>query len=161
MRAAAMHAVVCFFGLISLISGCAHNDERIDCGGRDSLLHAAFDYQFANNRSSIGKNAAAYFIGLENGQDPGTDFLRRFDGHQPPVEPLSMAGRTSQRVTDLRTGRPALIFQVRKITESESNAMLIETGYYEAELSASWNTLQGSCEDGEWLIELIGPEILS
>ncbi len=143
------------------MAGCAHSGTRPDCGGRDALLQAVFDYQFANNRSSVGKNAAVYFIGLEQGQDPRKEFLHRFDEHRPRVEPLSMAGRENHRVIDLQTGQPALIFQVRKVTESGSHAMLIETGYYEAELSASWNTLQGICENGEWLIELIGPEMLS
>ena len=144
-----------------MAAGCAQNGARLDCGGRDDLLEAVFVFQFANNHSSIGKNAATYYIGFENGQDPGKEFLRRFDRHLPRVEPLSMAGMENHRVIDLRTGRPALIFQIRKITESEKDGMLVETGYYEAELSASWNTLQGICEGDQWLITLIGPEILS
>ena len=154
-------SATCVVGLISLMSGCAHNDKRVECSGRDALLQAVFNYQFANNRSSIGKDAATYFIGLENGQDPDEDFLRRFEEHLPPVEPLSMAGTAGQRVVDSRTGNPALIFQIRKVTETETGGTLVETGYYEAELSASWNTLRGICEGGEWQIDLIGPEILS
>jgi hypothetical protein len=161
LRTPAPLSAACLFGLISPIAACTLKADRFACGGRDALLQAVFEQQFTNNHSSIGQNAVVYFIGLEHGSDPDTDFLQRFDGQQPRVEPLSMAGRTNHRVIDLRTGRPALIFEVRKITESENNSALIETGYYEAELSASWNTLLGICEGGEWLIELISPEILS
>lgn len=161
MRAPVPVSATCIVGLICLMAGCAHESERIDCGGRDSLLKAIFDYQFANNRSSIGKDADTYFIGFENQQDPDVDFLRRFDGHVPSVEPVSMAGIANDRVINSDTGKPALIFQIRNVTESGKGRMFVETGYYEAELSASWNTLQGTCEHGRWLITLVGPEILS
>jgi len=149
------------FGLMGLMVGCAHNEVNLECGGRDALLSAVFEYQFANNRSSIGQDAAAYFIGIEHGQDPDRKFLQRFDGHQPRVEPLSKAGRSDYRIIDSQTGKPALTFQIRNVAQSKGGTMLIDTGYYEAELSASWSTLQGKCESGKWLIELIGPEILS
>ena len=149
------------FGLMGLMAGCAHNEVLLECGGQDALLSAVFEYQFANNHSSIGQDASAYFIGLENGQDPDSNFLQRFDGHQPRVEPLSKAGRNNHRIIDSQTGKPALTFQVRNVAQSENGAIVIDTGYYEAELSASWNTLQGVCAGDEWLIEAIGPEILS
>lgn len=141
--------------------GCAHNGERLDCGERDTLLHAVFEFQFANNRSAIGQDAAAYFIGLENGQDPEPSLLRRFEGHQPRVEPISNAGRIEHRVTDLNSGRPALIFRIHNVTQTADDTALVEAGYYEAELSSSWSTFQGRCENGEWRIERVGPEILS
>ena len=160
-RAIAPVSATCIVGVASLIAGCAHNDEIVACGGRDALLKSVLAYQFANNRSAVRENAATYFIGLENGKDPSDDFLRRFDGRLPPVEPLSLATIIDHRVVDSRTSKPALIFQITKVMEPEQDRALIETGYYEAELSASWNTLQGICERGEWQITLIGPEILS
>lgn len=125
------------------------------------MLRAVFEYQFENNRSAIGRNAAAYFIGMENGQDPGLDFLRNFTGHEPRVASMSEADRNNSRVIDSQTGRPALIFEIQNVTQSDDGATLIETGYYEAELSASWITLRARCESSEWLIESIGPEIIS
>ncbi len=160
-RAIAPVSATCIFGVAGLIVGCAHQDEIVACGGRDALLKSVLDYQFANNRSAIRENAAAYFIGFENGKDPSDEFLRRFDGRLPPVEPLSLATIIDHRVVDSRTSKPALIFQITKVMEPEQDRALVETGYYEAELSASWNTMQGICERGEWRITLVGPEMLS
>jgi hypothetical protein len=147
--------------LAGLILGCAYNGDRLECGGQEAMLRAVFEYQFENNRSAIGREAAAYFIGMENGQDPEPGFLQSFGDHEPRVAPLSEAGRTDNRVIDSQTGRPALIFEIQNVTESDDGATLIETGYYEAELSASWITLQGRCEGDQWLIEAVGPEMLS
>ena len=152
---------ILIFGLIGLSYGCAHSDGRTICGNRDALFAAVFDYQFANNRSSVGQAADTYFIGLENGEDPNSDLLRRFDGRQPPVQPLSSSGRSGNRVVNAETGQPALIFQIFGVTEMEDETVLVETGYYEAELSASWVELEATCHKSGWRVVATGPEMIS
>ena len=152
---------ILIIGLIGLLHGCAHSDGRRVCSDRDALYAAVFDYQFSNNRSSIGVNADTYYIGLENGKDPDMDFLSRFDDRQPPVQPLSLSGRSGDRVVNAETGRPALIFQIFSVTDMEDETVRVETGYYEAELSASWLELEASCDESGWRVAAIGPEMIS
>jgi hypothetical protein len=153
-----------FIGVSSLVASCALDESASEatpeCAAGEDLADAVFRFQFANNRSSTGSRAARYFLALEDEADPSEDLLRRFSGHSPPVSPLSdlTMSDSAERVIDPDTGKPALIFRIYKRSMLSNAEAVVEGGYYEANLSASWITMKAECRDGTWHVEKIGPE---
>src|SRR5262249_53866458 len=66
----------------------------------DDAYEAVFRHQFKNNFSALKEKAKRYCLSI-NGENASAEFLRRFEGHQPPVRPKSEFER-----------KEALIFQV-------------------------------------------------
>jgi len=154
----------CFaIGLATLLASCFVGEPNPACNSGDDLAEAALRFQFASNQSAIGDRAAAYFVAVEEDQDPGTDLLARFSGESPPVRPLSglTMSEAGDRVLDPSTGKPSLIFRIYKRTMLSNTEAIVEGGYYEANLSASWITMRAQCREGYWRIEKIGPEKIS
>jgi hypothetical protein len=160
-RPARIMLIACSVSLAATTAACVRAGEPGDCNDQNSLLEAVLRHQFENNASSIGDQAKTYFISLPDGKDPDEQFLSRFDAHLPPVKAASESGRDGNRVIDRVHGEPALIFSVRSLRTTPSNGVLIEAGYYEADLSASWTSLMGLCKDERWVVRRYGPEKLS
>lgn len=151
------------FLLATLLASCFVGESNSSCDSEGDLAEAAFRFQFADNRSAIGGSAAAYFIAVEDDQDPDADLLARFSEYSPPVRALSdlTMSEEGDRVTDPSTGKPSLIFRIYKRTLLSNSEAIVEGGYYEANLSASWITMRAQCREGKWSIETIGPEKIS
>lgn len=143
-----------------LLSACFVGEAEPQCGMDDDLAESVFRFQFANNRSSIQQKAAAYFIAVENDQDPSGPLLNRFADHLPPVKALSdlTMSTSDSQVVDPVSGKPALIFRIYKRSALSNTEAVVEGGYHEANLSASWITMRAMCQQGAWRIEIIGPE---
>ena len=150
-------------GFATLLASCFVGDSNTACDSGDDLVEAALRFQFASNRSSIGDRAAVFFIAVEDEQDPGPGLLARFSDHSPPVRAQSDSTMSEKgdRVLDPATGKPSLIFRIYKRTMLSNSEAIVEGGYYEANLSASWITMRAQCQDGTWRIEKIGPEKIS
>ena len=147
-------------GTTVLMASCVLSKAETACDSDDDLTAAVFRFQFANNRSAIGERAGSYFLALEDDRDPGANLLDRFAGHSPPVRPLSdlTLPETTERVTDPSTGEQGLIFRIYKRSMLSETEAVVEGGYYEANLSASWITMRAKCQEGTWRVERIGPE---
>jgi hypothetical protein len=92
------------------ICGCSPSREPTpQLSEEDQIREAVFRYQFEFNASGLGKAANAYFLSVEGGKDPSAQLLKQFDGHRPPVKPVSaseLEAGTAQ-VLDRASGLPA------------------------------------------------------
>jgi len=147
-------------GVLAL-PACIHGSENSVCGGHDALLEAAFRFQFTHNHSALKNRAAVFFIGIGEHQDPDEALLERFSGHVPPVRAISEADTSGNRVIDPASGRAALIFRIDDIRFDTPRSAIMQGGYLEGVVSASWITLQGKCRAGTWIVSHDGPEKLS
>lgn len=124
----------------------------------DQVREALFRYLFEHNESGSKDSAKVYFLAIvdEGGKqrDPSREFLARFAGHRPRVEPVSrMASNgTFEGVRHRETGDRGLLFHVGAITRMGDDAVEVEGGYYEANLSASGGTYLVERKDGVWVV---------
>jgi hypothetical protein len=116
------------------------------------ILEAAFRYQFEHNESAIRGNARRYCLTLIGGKKPSADFLRRFEGHQPPVMAAGECDRASGKDLFFRAG----------IIEWENDATaIVQGGYYEGDLSSSGEELRVVWKDGAWVVQDRRLEVIS
>ena len=116
------------------------------------ILEAAFRFQFEHNESAIRDNARRYCLTLIGGKEPSTDFLRRFEGHEPPVVASGECDRASGKDLFFRAG----------IVEWENDSTaIVQGGYYEGNLSSSREELRVVWQDGRWVVEDKRLEVIS
>ena len=104
------------------------------------IAEATFRYQFLHNASGRQQEAAAYFLSLF-GQDPDDAFLKRFEGHKPPI----------QKGSAFVVGK-GLKFRVERIKRVSDTKVEVSGGYYEAGLSSSGNTYIVELKEGKWVV---------
>lgn len=104
------------------------------------IAEATFRYQFGHNASGQQRKAPAYFLSLF-GKDPDDAFLKRFEGHTPPVKKGSA----------FKIGK-GLLFRVVRISRASDVMVEVSGGYYEAGLSSSGNTYVAELKDGKWVV---------
>jgi hypothetical protein len=120
----------------------------------DDIREAVFRWQFNHNASGQQWTASAYFLEVNQGDgEPSDEFMRRFADHKPPARKKS-ACRTSFRegVVDKKTGGKGLIFSVTSMIWISDTEVVVAGGYYEANLSASWNTYTLKKDKGKWKV---------
>ena len=128
----------------------AENPARL--AATDDIREAVFRYQFEHNASGLQKKAACYFLEIDR-KDPAAEFLKRFEGHTPPVKPASACVRSAaEGVKDKETGGRGLVFRQATIRWINDNEVEVEGGYYEGGLSASGNTYKAGRKDGKWVV---------
>ena len=115
------------------------------------IAEAVFRYQFEHNASGVKTNAAAYFISIK-GQDLTDAFMKKFEGHQPPVKRASESASKSNGVVDPTTGMPAVVFGIEQIRLISPEEAIVEGGYFEGGLSSSGNTFTVRREKGKWIV---------
>ena len=120
----------------------------------DDIREEVFRYQFDHNGSAQQKTAKAYFIGVgDEGGDPSDDFMKRFDGHKPPVRKASASHYVRGKgILDKKTGERGLAFGFTGIKWISDIEVEVDGEYYEAELSSSTNTYTLKKEDGKWKV---------
>jgi hypothetical protein len=116
------------------------------------ILEAAFRYQFENNESAIRQNARRYCLTLTGGKEPSSEFLRRFEGHQPPVVAAGGCDRASGK---------DLFFQAGILEWENDSIAVVRGGYYEGRLSSSQEELRVVWKDGEWVVQDKRLEVIS
>ena len=94
---------------------------------------------------------AAYYLKLAGG-DPDNAFLKRFEGHQPPVKKYSQCSAKGMVVRDNETGGEGLLFQITTITLLDDDTAQVKGGYYQGGLSASGNTYSLEKKEGRWIV---------
>jgi hypothetical protein len=119
----------------------------------DDIREAVFRYQFEHNASGQQKSARAYYLAILVGNkdsDPPEQFIKRFAHHKPPVRKASACHWDSIKVVENRTGRPALIFGVSRITWISDTEVTVDGGYEEGNVSSSGNTYTVTMRNGKW-----------
>ena len=117
----------------------------------DDAREAALRYMFVHNASMQQRKAAVHCLTIE-GKDPTDTFVARFAELAPPVKKASECTASAEDgVHDKTTGARGLIFRVAA-TRVRGEAAEIDGGYYEAGLSASWNTYYLEKKDGRWMV---------
>ncbi len=119
------------------------------------ILEAVFRYQFDHNASSATALGTAdfYFLSLEEHRDPPPELLTRFNGHSPPVEPVSSADPdASFGVKHKQKGGQGIILRLESVRWIDDNTVEVDGGYYEASRSASGNTYRAERRDGGWIV---------
>lgn len=104
------------------------------------IAEATFRYQFEHNASGQQQKAPAYFLSLF-GKDPAEAFLKRFEGHKPPVK----------KGSEFKIGK-GLLFRVARIKRVSDAKVEVSGGYYEAGLSSSGNTYVVEFKNGKWVV---------
>lgn len=121
----------------------------------DNIREAVFRYQFEHNGSGQQQKANAYCLSIlldQKKSDPSYDFMKRFDGHKPPVRKASECHSTKVEVVENRTGKSALIFSVSSITWVSETEVTVGGGYEEANLSSSGSTYTVKKQGGKWTV---------
>ena len=120
----------------------------------DTIREAVFRYQFEFNASGQGKAANAYFLCVEGNSDPSSQLLAQFDGHQPPVKPVSASvlEAGTALVLDSESGLPGLRFWVEEIRYLSGSQAEVEGGYEEASESAAGSVYRLEKANGHWQV---------
>jgi hypothetical protein len=121
----------------------------------DDIREAVFRHQFDHNASGQKKSAHAYCLSVLMGNkdsDPSDQFIKRFAHHKPPIRKASACHWDSIEVVENRTGRPALIFFISRITWISDTEVTVDGGYEEGNVSASANTYTVTKRNGKWEI---------
>lgn len=97
--------------LVLVLGGCSPTPEpAAQLSEEDQIREAAFRYQFEFSASGLGQSAAVYFLSVEGRSDLSSELLQRFDGQNPPVEPVSRSTREqgTAQVVDAETGAASM-----------------------------------------------------
>lgn len=117
-----------------------------------NVREALFRYQFEHNSSGGQQNVDTYFLEVD-GKDPPAEFVARFAGHEPPVEPVSHAiASADEGVRHRERGGDGLIFKQERLRWIDDGKAEVDGGYYEAGLSSSGNTYTVEWKDGRWVV---------
>jgi hypothetical protein len=108
------------------------------------IFEAVFRYQFDHNASGIQKKAERYCLELPGERSPDAAFLRRFEGHQPPVLAADQCDRKSGK---------NLYFRIMKLDWVKDNEVWVRGGYWEGNLSSSIETYRVVFENGHWVVK--------
>lgn len=122
----------------------------------DDIRETVFRYQFQHNVSGQQQNAKVYFLSigtLSGSRDPSDEFMKRFQGHKPPVKKVSQAIASVEGVIDKDTGERGLIFRVTRIEWKSEVEVEVEGGYFESGLSASGNIYLVRQEGEKWVVK--------
>jgi len=126
------------------------------------IREAVFRHLFQNNASGSGTNVDYFFLAFgsqhskkKDPRDPPPEFLTRFDGHDPLVEPLSEASFDSTGASPFhrRDGGDGLIFYTGEVQWLNASTVEISGTYYEANLSAGGTTYRVSLQEGVWVVK--------
>ena len=145
-----------FMTLLVLLSGCAANATNPTDSGSGStaspsraaaeeeIAEAVFRRQFDHNASAIQKNAEKYCLSLPGDRMPSAEFLKRFEGNQPPVVAADQCDRKSGK---------NLFFRINAFNWREDGEVWVRGGYYEGNLSSSLELFQVVNENGKWIVK--------
>jgi len=138
-------------------------DDAVRTKAEDDVREAVFRHLFQHNASGLQKSAKAYFLAVEKGADPADPFLKRFDGHTPPVKKASQSrrGARGSQVEDKETGALGLIFSITSITWLSDTEAEVQAGYSEANLSAGFGSYRVKKNDGKCIVTESGPQMIS
>jgi hypothetical protein len=138
--------------VLLIICGCSPDRETTDLSEEDQIRETVFRYQFDVNVSGLGDAANAYFLSVEGDKDPSAELLKQFEGHHPPVKPVSASTLEpgTAQVLDRESGLPGLAFRITEIRWLADDEVEVDGGYEEASESGSGNTYRAMKRRGQW-----------
>jgi hypothetical protein len=145
--------VLCLFLMIAPVA-CAQNSPPDSSQGsttfpsraaaEEEIAEAVFRQQFEHNASALQKNAEKYCLSLPGDRMPSAEFLKRFEGNQPPVAAADQCSRSSGK---------NLFFRINAFNWREDGEVWVRGGYYEGNLSSSLELYQVVNENGRWVVK--------
>lgn len=120
----------------------------------DDIREMLFRMEF-ETPSARRKSVKVFFLAIgENDADPTDEFMKRFEGHQPPVRKMSQRSfdRRSFDVIDAKTGGEGRIFRVKNLVWKSDTEIEVESSCYAGLLDASGATYTLKKVDGKWKI---------
>jgi hypothetical protein len=118
----------------------------------EGIAEAVFRYQFDHNASAIQKRAERYCLSLPGEAMPSANFLKRFEGHKPPVMAANQCERQSGK---------SLFFRVQKLDWRKDDEVWVRGGYWEGNLSSSIELYQVVRDNGKWRVKGARMEAIS
>ena len=106
------------------------------------IAEAVFAHMITNNASAMNLKAPTYFLSIMR-RAPHDDLMSRFSSLSQPVLPG----------TQYRNGL-GIHFSINSIVFLNPEAISVQTGYHEGDLSASGNTLELNFINGKWVVVL-------
>jgi hypothetical protein len=123
-------------------------------GAEDDVREAALRYWFVD--ASQFQNIKAYYLSfgsINSGIDPSDEFMRRFEGHIPPVRLASQCEHATSSVRDRETGEIGLLFWTRRANWADDKNVEIESGWYLDGLGASGCVLHMALQNQDWIVK--------
>jgi len=154
-KSAAPFLLLIFVGLIGCAAGPAPAGRHITSPSNTAeadIAEAVFRYQFDHNASAIQKRAEKYCLSLPGERMPNADFLKRFESHRPPVTAADQCER--------KTGKN-LFFRILKLDWRNDNEVWVRGGYFEGNLSSSFELYRVLNENGKWVVKGARMEAIS
>ncbi len=118
------------------------------------IWEAVFRYQFENNASGGNQGVETYFLSVRDNEDPDPEFMKRFDGHIPFIEPVTASTSLESchyRVIDKKDGKDGMIFRITSVEWVDDDIAEVEGGSYSDALGASGNTYRVE-RRGKWFV---------
>ena len=150
----------CLTGIALSLTAChgAQTSRPAVCSDPGAAQAAFVSHVFADNASSIGREAAAVFVALPDGDKADPAFLARIRDVSPRLAPAAEAQvDASGVIRDPQTGGRALLIRIRRFRMTGPASAEIQGGYEEASLSASDAVYELRCERDVWRIARRGP----
>jgi hypothetical protein len=146
--------VVCTLAALLAIACSPGEPPQAPLSEEDQIREAVYRYQFEHNASGQGKSANAYYLGLGHADDASPELLARFEGHTPPVKPLSASKLEpgTALVVDRETGLPGLAFLITGIRWLGDHEVEVDGEYQEASESAAGSAYNLVKENGQWRV---------
>jgi hypothetical protein len=122
------------------------------------ILEAVFRYQFEHNSSGVSQQSLDYFflsLGTcgRDDRDPSNEFLARFAGHVPPVEPWSAAYPDKWMGAFHRKDRGrGILLRLSGIRWVDEHTIELEGGHQHSNRNGSGNTYRVKHRNGEWSV---------
>lgn len=119
----------------------------------DDVREAVFRWQFEHHNAPAQlTNAQVYFLELgPSADDPTDEFLKRFDGHKPPVRKGSSC-IVNGSAMDKKTGERGIIFRITSIVWQSDSTVEVNAGYYEGGLSVRGSLYILKREKRKWRV---------
>lgn len=137
-------AILCLMLLVgACASGAPAPSAQDRFAAQDEILEAVFRYQFQHNASALQSKADRYCLTLPQDKNPGEEFLRRFDGNQPPVVSADECNR--KKGSDL-------FFRIQNLDWRSDQEVWVRGGYWEGNLSSSLELYQVVRKNGKWTV---------
>lgn len=147
-------------GIVLSLTAChgAKTTQPAVCNDPAAAQAAFVSHVFADNASSIGRDAAAVFVALPEGDEADPVFLDKIRDISPRLAPAAQAQVDAAGVIrDPQTGGRALLIRIRRFSMTGPASAEIQGGYEEASLSASDAVYELRCEHDVWRITRRGP----
>lgn len=117
------------------------------------IRETMFRYLFENNPSGGQQNVDYYFLSLGGKEDPPPEFLARFEGHSPEVQPVSaVTAGISGGMSHVVHGGVGIIISVSKIRWVNGHTVEVFGGYYAGLSSSALCTYLVERQDGKWVV---------